>query len=68
MTQSKALETITTPTGRVLRVRTRTVGCRFATIGQLVARNGRVVAETRQLPYGFDAVAKQAAIQIAKAL
>lgn len=54
-------DTIATPSGRKLRLRTRTVDQCFAMIGQVVARNGRVVAETDVVPYGFyDSALRQA--------
>jgi hypothetical protein len=38
-------------------LRTRTVGQCFGTVGQVVARNGRVLAEGEVRPYGFAAAA-----------
>lgn len=41
----------------VVTLRTRTVGQCFGTVGQIVARNGRVLAEGDVRPYGFAAAA-----------
>jgi hypothetical protein len=35
-----------------LKIRTRTVGVHFATVGQVVDGNGQVVAETTEVGYG----------------
>lgn len=41
----------------IVTLRTRTVGQNFGTCGQIVARNGRVLAESDTYPLGFTAAA-----------
>jgi len=57
--------TKTNMTNTNIRIRCRTVGQNFGTVGQIVARNGRVVAETRTFPYGFTGPATDAARSLA---
>ena len=45
-------------------IRTRAEGCRFATVGEVVALNHRVVATTEPVPYGFTDAALDAARRI----
>ena len=40
----------TTPEGKTYTIRTKEVGICFGVIGQVVARNGRVMAETKVYP------------------
>ena len=50
-----------------ITIRTRSIGQNFATCAQLVsARTGRVLAETGERPYGFDAAAIQDAETLAE--
>lgn len=37
----------------IVKIRTRTVGQSFGTVGQVVARNGRVIHEGPARPFGF---------------
>lgn len=41
-----------------VKIRTRTVGQYFGTVGQVVARNGRVLHETQVRPYKFTQAAQ----------
>jgi len=50
-----------------VKIRTRTVGSYFATVGQIVTARGRVVAETTLVPYGFTGVATDRAAALADA-
>ena len=47
-------------------LRTATVGRCFGTCGLIVARNGRVLAETDAVPYGFTGRALELAADIAR--
>lgn len=58
------MEKAKTKSGVEYRLRTRNVGTHFGTVGQVVARNGRVVRETEVVPYKFD----QAALGRARAI
>lgn len=49
-------------------IRTRNVGQAFGCEGQIVARNGRVVATTRTYPYGQHSNAYEAAASLAAKL
>lgn len=64
-TMSRTKLTTRTADHRIVTIRTRTVGQSFGTIGQVVARNGRVLAETDTKPYGFHEAAEQAARDLA---
>lgn len=50
----------------IVTLRTRTVGQSFGTCGQIVARNGRVLAEGKDRPYGFTAAALTDVEEIAR--
>lgn len=54
-----------TKDGRVVTIRTYTVGQNFGTAAKLVARNGRVIGRTFTYPLGFDACAIEAARRLA---
>ena len=60
----KDVEAVKTASGRTLKLRVRTVGQSFGCVGQVVARNGRVVAESETCPFGFteDALDKARAL------
>lgn len=61
--------TVTTKSGRTLRIRTRAVGQSFGTVAELVARNGRVVETTSPpRPLGMDAAAIDDARALAETL
>jgi len=59
--------TIETQTGQVVTIRTREVGQKFGVVGEVVSRNGRVLATTETYPYGFDNQAHLAAVKLAVA-
>jgi hypothetical protein len=42
--------TITTKSGKVATIRVRNVGVNFGCVGQIVARNGRVLGESQTRP------------------
>lgn len=51
---------------KTVTIRTRTVGSvGFGTCGQLVARNGHVIAETHVVPYGAIGAAVRLAEELA---
>lgn len=50
---------------KTVRIRVRGVGQSFGCVGQLVARNGRVIEETDMKPHGMTAAARDAALAIA---
>jgi hypothetical protein len=58
--------TTTTKSGKTVRIRVRPVGQAFGCCGEVVARNGRVLASTDVLPLGFTAAAIDAAMRLAK--
>lgn len=49
--------------GREYGVRVINVGQNFAHCGRVVARNGRVVHETRVVPFGFQSAAYDLAVR-----
>lgn len=53
----RAAETLTTKTGKTVRIRTRKVGQNFGVCAELVARNGRVIASTDTRPTGCELAA-----------
>lgn len=59
-------ETVTTSTGKTLRVRVAPVGTNHGSVGQLVARNGRVVWEGDVFASGSQRCAEQAREAAAK--
>lgn len=67
MTTQTPRITALTADGRTVTLRARTVGQCFATIGQVVA-NGRVIAETQLVGYGFDDTALRFARALAEAI
>jgi hypothetical protein len=66
MTMKEPRITATTADGRTVTLRTRNVGESFGIVGQVVAGNGRVLAETETKPYGFTASALDAARTLAE--
>lgn len=50
---------------KIVKIKTVNVGQNFATIGVLVARNGRRVAETEAYPHGFVEAARAGAEALA---
>ena len=54
-----------TKSGRVVTVRSRKVGVNFGLVGQVVARNGRVLAETEVFPLGCEHIAVDRAVELA---
>lgn len=52
--------------GKTVGVRVRSVGQRFGCVGEVVARNGRVIATTDTKPHGFTAVAYASAVELAR--
>ena len=67
-TNQNQTEQITAPSGRIYRVRVVPVGINFGCIGQVLARNGRVVAETGCYPCGTTSAALAMARALAKTL
>ena len=61
---TKDVKLVTSQSGRILKLRVRSVGQSFGCVGQVVARNGRVVAESETCPFGFtkDALDKARAL------
>ncbi len=53
-----------TRNGKTVSVRVRPVGQAFGVVGEVVARNGRVIATTKTYPHGFDQSARQAAMNL----
>lgn len=53
-------------TGKTYRIRTRNVGQSFGCIGEVVARNGRVVASGPTRPHGMDHAAMDDARRLAE--
>ena len=59
---------VTSNSGRVLKLRVVNVGQSFGCVGQVVARNGRVVAESETCPHGLTEVALNKARALAEVL
>lgn len=57
--------TITTKSGKIATIRVRSVGVNFGCVGQVVARNGRVLGESQTRPRGATALAEADAIRLA---
>jgi len=60
--------TITTKSGKVVIVRVRNAGVNFGCEGQLVSRNGRVLASGQTRPRGATTLAEADAIRLAETL
>mgnify|MGYP001186254728 CR=1 FL=1 len=60
--------TITTKSGKVVIVRVRNVGVNFGCEGQLVSRNGRVLASGQTRPRGATTLAEADASRLAETL
>ena len=58
---------MTTGSGQAVTIRVRSVGQSFGCVGEVVARNGRVLATTALKPYGFTQAAHDAAVALAEA-
>ena len=57
--------TTTTKSGKIVLIRVRNVGINFGCVGQIVARNGRVIAESQTRPRGATALAEADALALA---
>ncbi len=51
--------------GQTVTIRVREVGQAFGVVGEVVSRNGRVLATTNTYPYGFTSKAHDAAVKLA---
>jgi hypothetical protein len=61
------MQTIKTKSGKTVTVRARRAGANFGVFGQIVARNGRVIAETDDVfPLGCEHIAIERAIKLAE--
>ena len=58
--------TMQTSDGRTVTIRVRPVGQAFGCCGEVVSRNGRVLATTDTMPYGFTQSAIDAAVELAE--
>jgi len=65
---TKDVEAVKTASGRVLKLRVRNVGQSYGCVGQVVAGNGRVIAETEPCPLGFTEAALNKARALAEVL
>jgi len=54
---TKDVEVMTTASGRTVKIRVKNVGEAFGCIGQVIGENGRVIAETEAVPFGFTGAA-----------
>jgi len=64
----KKLETITGKSGVTYRLRAVNSGQSYVYIGQVLALNGRIVAETEPCPHGFASAALAKAKALAETL
>lgn len=60
--------TITTSTGRQVRIKTAAIGCNFGVVGLVRALNNRTIAETDVFPLGAEKNARAAAVRLAETL